>query len=81
MELLSVNAILGAVGFGFIGVASYWLISKAIGLVPALKNEADQQKRLRANAALLKMLRGFHYFGFPVIGFVLGPQVISKLFG
>lgn len=81
MEMLSVNAVLGAVGFGLIGVASFWLISKAVGLVPALKNEEDQQKRLRANAALLKMLRGFHYFGFPVIGFVLGPDVISNLLG
>lgn len=81
MELLSLNAVLGALGFLILGIASHWLISRAVYMVPALKNEEEQQKRLRANAALLKMLRGFHYFGFPIIGFVLGPQLIKDVFG
>jgi len=81
MGLFSANAMIGAVIFGIIGIASHWLISKGVAMVPALKDEEEQQKRLRANAALLNMLRKFHYFGFPIVGFMVGPQLINGVFG
>ena len=81
MEFLSINAIIGAfVFFGF-GVVSHKLITKLVGLVPALKDAEEEAKRQRANVALLSMLRKFHYIGFPVIGFMMGPQMMSKVFG
>lgn len=81
MEFLSMNALLGAVAFFGLGRLSHWLITKAVGLVPALKDADEEAKRQRANVALLRSLRGFHYIGFPVIGFIMGPQLMTRVFG
>ena len=81
MGFLSLNAVLCALAFLVVGVVSHWLITKAVGLVPELNNPDEEQKRQRANVTLLRMLRGFHYVGFPVLGFVMGPQLIPKVFG